>query len=198
MFMLRTIWLTFILSVCAVAQIDSNSITVTATRNASGPPDQAVVSVAVSSGYGVNLSDVLAAVQPVGLTVANFTGLNSTPILNPFPGPIPAPAPAVNWSFRLLAPLNKLKDTLAALATLQQNIGKNNSGLGLQFAVQGTQSSQTQPCSPTDLMTDARAQAQKLADASGLTLSNVLALSGSTGPTPVCASTVKFGVTRFQ
>ena len=78
---------------------------------------------------------------------------------------------------------------------------------------------QSQTCSIPDLLADARAQAQKLADAAGLTLGAILAMSSfaatpaanpDTGiaipglistallTTPqICTATVKFGLTRF-
>jgi hypothetical protein len=199
----------------AFAQLDSNSITVNASRSAALQPDQAVFVVSVQSDLNTSLNDVLAALQGSGITSANFAGVNT--VLSFSPGTGPAPAPTIQWAFDLPIPLTKTKDTVAALTALQQNIAQNNKSLKLSFSIQGTQVSQqlqqSQTCSITDLLTDARTQAQKLADASGVTLGVILAMSsqasssavgavqlaylGYSAPAP-CAVTVKFAVTRFQ
>ena len=212
----------------AHGQLDSNSVTVTSSRGTSLQADQAVFAVFVDSGPTASLDDVLAALQGSGITLANFSGVNTTnaPILFVPPPNLPPqpPPPMLEWAFGFPVPLSKLKDTFATLTTLQQGIAKKNNGLSLTFRVQGTQVSpqllQQQTCSLTDLIADARAQAQKLASAAGLNVGNVLALSSftsatvpssvvpvissggffSTGPlvaAPNCSATVKFALTRF-
>jgi len=103
------------------------------------------------------------------------------------------------------------------LSALQQNIVGKNNGLSVSFSVQGTQASAQaqQTCSLSDLVADARARAQKVADAGGVSLGSILALSsaspsftttqvaslgalGAPALTPVsCALTVKFALARF-
>ena len=61
----------------AFGQLDSNSITVTASRNASLQPDQAVFAVSVQSGISASLDDVLAALQGSGITAANLSSVSS-------------------------------------------------------------------------------------------------------------------------
>jgi hypothetical protein len=80
------------------------------------------------------------------------------------------------------------------------------------FSMQGVRVSQqaqlAQPCSVQDLMSDARAQAQKLAGATGASAGAVIAISGAPivvdsgntlfaqlAPLPTCALTVKFQLT---
>ncbi len=145
------------------------------------------------SGLTTNLDDVLAALQGSGITQANFTGITTgTP---QFVTGIAVPRPTINWTFVLAAPLSKIKETVATLTTLQENIHKQNKDLILNFTVQGTQVSQqaqqSQPCSIPDLLADARAQAQKLTNASGFTLDTILAMSSATAtaaPGPVGVS----------
>jgi uncharacterized protein YggE len=210
----------------AFAQLDSNSVTVTATRSMSPQPDQAVFAVTVQSGLSTNLDDVVAALQGSGITAANFSGISMGPALVFTGNPIPAPpvssivAPPLQWVFALPAPLAKINDTIATLIALQKSIAQQNKGLTLSFSVQGTQVSaqlqQSQVCSTPDLLTDARTRAQKLANAAGLTLGTVLALSsgpsisgsvgsptsissfllGSASPS-VCSLTVKFALLRY-
>jgi hypothetical protein len=203
----------------AFGQLDSNSVTVTASRNTASPQaDQAVFGVQVNSGLDTSLDDVLAALQGTGITIANFVGLNTAAFAIVNPGGVPMPAQVLSWTFRFAVPFAKMKDTITMLNTLQQSLPKKNAGLSLSFSVQGTQSSgqPTQACSVPDLLSDARTQAQQLASAAGLSVGTILAMTspiGATGlgysqiltlgsvtaaPLPaVCTLTVKFALLRF-
>ena len=195
-------------------QLDSNSVTVTASRNATLQPDQVVFSIQVQSGLTTSLDDVLAALSGSGITQANFTGI-TTGVPQFVTGSV-QPLPLIGWTFALAVPLSKITDTVKSLTALQQQVVAK-SKFALSFTVQGTQVSQqaqqSQPCSIPDLLSDARAQAQKLTNASGFTLDTILAMSGTTAtaaPGPVglsgillpssvpCLLTVKFGLLRFQ
>jgi hypothetical protein len=214
-----------ILSVpAAFAQLDSNSVTVSATRSMSQQPDQVLFAVNVQSGLNTSLDDVVAALQGSGITAANFVGLSLSPSLLYVGTPvIPSTivAPPMQWIFSLPASLAKIKDTIAMLTALQQSIAKQNTGLMLSFNVQGTQvsaqSQQSFVCPIPDLLADATTQAQKLAAAAGLSLGSVLAMSSGTsvsgsvgsvsiagvllGAPPVlpsvCSMTVKFALLRY-
>jgi hypothetical protein len=186
---------------CSVAfgQLDSNSITVSASTNATVQPDQVVFSLSVASGINTGLDDILAALQGLGITAANFSSVSTQGQTIATLGTVPLmPAPGLIWFFTLPTPLANTKATVSTLAALQQNFAKQNNGLTLSFSVIGAQVSQqlmqSQPCSITGLITAATTQAQSLAAASGFTLGGILALSSST-PSP-CAITVKFNVTR--
>jgi hypothetical protein len=203
------------------AQTDSNSITVVASRNTSLQVDQAVFSVAVNSGLNASFEDALGALQGSGITVANFTGVNTATgsftfnLLNLPPTAIlpitTSTPPGLQWSFTLAVPLSKIKDTITTLTTVQQNAAKKNNGLSVTFQVQGSQVSpqalQSQACALTDLIADARAQAQKLADAAGMGVGVILAMSSATSAGsysifgaasfPNCTLTVKFALQRF-
>lgn len=197
-------------------QLDSNSITVSANRNLGNvQPDQVLFGVYVNAAPTVGFADVLAAVQSLGVAAANFSSVNTNQfsIITGVPPNQPNVTPTVEWGFNLPVPLSKLKDTVTALTNAQKSIGQNNSGLTLSFRVQTTQVSpqlqQAQTCSIPDLFTDARAQAQKLADAAGLNLGPILAVSGTTANNvaaaviglysipQVCSLTVKFAASRY-
>lgn len=212
----RSLSLGLILSSFAFAQLDSNSVTVTASRSATVQPDQAVFALYLDTGLTSSLDDVVAALQGSGITSANFSGVRTT-----FPNltNIQPQAPKLEWTFGLPVPLSKMKDTITALTNLQQTLVKKNNGFTLSFDVQGvqvsTQLQKAQPCSISDLLSDARAQAQKLTDAAGFTLGTILGMSSATsslvgngnGVSPVlnspllplnCTVTVKFAVLRYQ
>jgi hypothetical protein len=198
----------------AFGQVDSNSITVTASRNnASAQPDQAVFNVQVNSGLDKSLDDIIVALQGSGITSANFQGLSAFfPSGGTGTGTMPPPQ-SLDWSFQLAAPLAKVKDTITTLSSLQAKIAGQNNGLGLSFSIQGTQSSaQPQACSLADLITNARTQAQNLADGAGVYVGNILAMSSSTtgvvsavglasallgASVAPCTLTVKFALLRY-
>jgi hypothetical protein len=208
-------------------QLDPNSITVSASQNATLQPDQAVFGVVVQSSVSTSLDDVLAALLGSGITAANFSGvstqqgqLGSTLL----PGG-QVQGPTLSWAFNLPVPLTKTKDTVASLTTLQQNITKLNNGLTLSFSIVGTQVSQqlaqSQTCSLPGLIATATTQAQSLAAAANLTVGRILALSSATSNAvsnnsgglyagfgsvyfstisaspPPCAVTVKFALTGY-
>ena len=208
----------------AFGQLDSNSITVSASRNVSLQPDQAIFAVSVQAGISTSLDEIVAALQGSGITAANFSGFSAQPQLCPALGCGPSTLTTLQWTFTLLVPLTKTKDTVASLTALQQSIAKLNNGMTLSFSIAGTQVSQqlvqSQTCSIPALVADATAQAQTLAAAGGMTLGAIVAMSsvtsnfvanppalfvsgsfasfGGTGPVaPPCAITVKFNTTRY-
>lgn len=167
----RIFALAFFLSAIAFAQLDTNTITVTTSRTLTVQPDQIVFGVTVSSGIGASLTDVLTALEPVGITAANFSGINSAALLE-VSGVFSAGQTMLQWNFALPVPFAAMKTTVAAFTTLQQNITQNNTGLTLSFSVQGTQVSQQlqqmQTCPLAGLLSDAQTEAQQLANAAGL------------------------------
>jgi len=174
----------------------------------------------VTASINASLDDVLAALKGSGITIANLSGvINGSGIpFGIFPGN-PQPTPTIQWSFGLGVPFAQMKATVTALTSLQQSIMQANSGFILSFSVQGTQVSaslqQSQTCSIPGLITDATAQASKLASAAGLNLGSIVAMSSAGSNSRVafetisgafssqltvpqnCALTVKFAVTRF-
>jgi len=198
-----------------LGQLDTNSVTVTASTSATLQPDQVVFQIQVTSGLNVTLNDIVAALQGMGITTANFSGINSVLEITGAPPPMPMET----WNFTLAAPLAKIKDTVALLTSLQQMIAEQNNGLQLSFSVQGTQISQqlqqSQPCVLSDLLANARTQAQSLASAAGFTLDVIQAMSSAISTAvssqgqslssfllgaaaAPCTVTVKFGLIRNQ
>jgi hypothetical protein len=208
-------------------QLDSNTVTVTASQSMNVQPDQALFAVYVTTPLTASLDDVLAAVKGAGITSANFSGVGAAvgavQLLPCGNAVAPLPAPSIEWAFGLSVPFAQMKATVTALTGLQQSIMQANTGFTLYFSVQGAQIStsllQSQTCNIAGLIAEATAQAQKLASAAGLNLRSILALSSSisspvaNNSVPVaiagafassqltvpqgCALTVKFSVTRF-
>jgi hypothetical protein len=173
---MRTPWL-LILSLAmspVFGQVASPTLTITATRSVTPQPNDVEFGVTVSSGATASLDQILAALSGLGITSANLASVYNT-AAQPF-----------QWEFTLAVPIAKLTTTIGSLTQLQQNIGQNNSGLTLTFTVDGTQASQlsrqmqqSQPCSNSELIADATAQAQKVAAAAGFTLGPILTLSNT-------------------
>ena len=146
----------------AFAQLDTGSLTVSASRSIQLQPDQVVFSLSVTSSPGSTLDQVLAILQPLGLIAVNPNFVDFT---------------GTNWSFTLTVPLARMPDTVAALHAFDP-------ALYLHFSIAGTQVSPelqaSQQCSAAALVSDARAQALKWAAAAGLTVGPVLAVSDRT------------------
>lgn len=173
----------FLLLVAAApvfGQIPSNNVTITATRTLTLQPDQVLLSLAVTAPPTVGLEQIVGALAGVGVTVSNLNGVgtNTDPV-------------AFQWNFALTAPIANLTTTLASLTQLEQSIVQNNLGLALTFNVEGMQVSQqlrqSQTCSNANLVSDARAQGQKLAAAVGMTLGPIQELSNAPSTQPVFA-----------
>lgn len=191
--MVRSVALCIAFAGLAVGQVDTNSVTVTASRSLSSTPDLALYQVTVTTPITASLDDVTAALQGSGLSAANLTSINTNTGTN-------LANVTLSWTFTLTGPIYKTKDTLASLATLRQGVVQKNPNWTVSFLFYGTQtSSAAQPsCPAADLMADARALAQKLADAAGLSLGAVSAISGTTESAGACSITVKFSLLRYQ
>jgi uncharacterized protein YggE len=199
-----------------LGQLESDTLNITASRQMSVQPDQALYYVTVVASPSKGLDDVLAAVQSLGITAANFNGLNT---LNDG---------TLEWSFNLPVALAKIQTTVASLVALQQSMAGSNNGMTLTFYNGSLQVSPalaaTETCPVTDLVSDARAQAQKLADAAGVSvgpllsidtsgytvsstvpvyagvtsLTGILAILSTPAPPVTCSAVVKFRLLRYQ
>jgi hypothetical protein len=167
-------WL-FSLSLAATplfGQLESHTVTISATRTAYLQPDEVVFGLSVSASGTTNLNQIVAALSGVGITSTNLTGVGTS-----------TSPPSVQWNFTLATPISNLAATIGSLAQIQQSIEQNNSGLTLSFNVEGTEVSQqlqqSQTCSNSVLIADATTQGQKLASAAGLTLGPIARLANA-------------------
>ncbi len=169
-----------------LAQTDSNGLTITASRSMAMQPDQEALRVIVISSLGTGLDDVLAAIATSGIASADLTTVYTTYTQNGN-GPNAAEQ-ALEWIFTIQTPITTLKNTIAALELLKQVIGKKNAGWRVDYSGWGTQVSSrlrdSQQCSLSDLIADARLQAQKMANATGATVGPILAVSDGSSASP--------------
>ncbi len=196
----------------AAAQLTSNSVTVTASRNTSPQPDQVVFRVAVDGPLDTTRDAAIAALDGSGITAANFAGVGTVQQYDP---QAQKALTLIEWTFSLPVAISDMKSTIGLLSAVQKSNAQKNNGLTISFSVSGMQVSpkvlQAQTCSLADLISDARAQAQKMASAAGVSLGTILALSGASLATtdaaaslfsapvyqPVCSLTVKFALGGF-
>ena len=208
--MLKGLSLLLLTVALAWGQTTPNSITVTATRNATLQPDQVVFGVTVSSGLTSTRDEAVAALQGSGITAANFSNVRTVQLYDPRGQ---GTAKSLEWTFNLPVALSGMKSTIGLLSAVQKSMAQKNDEFSMSFGVQGMQVSsqlqQSQTCSLADLIADARAQASKLASAAGKGAGAVLAMSSATVATdpntlfgspayyPQCSLTVKFGLEGF-
>ena len=200
----------FLTAALAWGQTTPNSITVTATRNATLQPDQVVFGITVSSGLASTRDEVVASLQGSGITAANFSNVRNVQLYDPRGQQT---GMSLEWTFNLPVALPEMKSTIGLLSAVQKSMAQKNDGFSMSFGVQGMQVSsqlqQSQTCSLADLIADERAQALKLASATGKGVGAVLAMSsatvannpntlfGSPAYYPQCSLTVKFGLEGF-
>lgn len=185
--MLKLSLIALVLAVVPVsAQLESHTLTISATRQIILQPDQVAFGLSVSSPASVSLNQIVAALSSLNITAANLTGVtNSDPS-------------TLQWNFSFAVPLSNLAATIDSLTKLQ-----NNSGRSMTFNPDGLQVSpqllQSQSCSTSDLIADAKAQALKLAQAVGMTVGPILRLSNETLPQPPSAPIFEFfgGLANF-
>ena len=157
----------------AFAQLDSNTLTIVATRTADLKPDQIQVSVDVTISQDFTLDAALAAVPGVGITIDDFVAVQS------FSGS------QNTWYFQLLVPFSKLTTTISALRAAQQKTPKQ---ADISFQIGGPQFSNellaAQRCQYGALLWDAQVQARKWASAAGVNLDEIVGLSDGSNVAP--------------
>jgi uncharacterized protein YggE len=203
---MRQSLLLLLLCPLAFGQLTPNSVTVTASRNLTLAPDQIVFEIDVTAPVTSTRDDVIAALDSSAITTANFSGVRTAQIYV-----ASQPQTQLVWSFNLTADLSAMKDTVGMLTSLQQRVAARKNGMSVSFSVVGTQVStravQSLQCVIGDLLADARAQAQKLAGAAGMSVGPILAMASAAPSTaaavvspvavPACTLTVKFALGGF-
>ena len=171
-------------------QLESNSLIITASRETNLQPDTAVFGIIVNSDLSASLDGIIAALQGSGITASNFVEVSSVggpPVGAPTAGALAKPG--LQWIFDLPVPFSKMRETTGLLARIRDAVAKQNNGLTMTFNVQGTlvspQLQQSQQCSMPDLLADARSQAQSVANATGFSVGQVLAMSSGQVAQPV-------------
>jgi hypothetical protein len=173
----------------ALAQLDADTLTITISSDSPLRPDRVQVGITVNAPVTATFDDVLASLQGSGVTPANLT-YGSTFF------PSPGFDPKTDWLFTLSVPFASLKDTMSTLARLQ-----TASAMDIRFYIQGVQASPelvaSNPCVFTTLASQARVQAQKVAEAAGVTVGPIVGISDQSAEEVVAYVAVPTAVVRF-
>jgi len=189
---MRNVWL-IALSLAgaslAFGQLETDTITIQASRSVNLAPDQVSFYVSVTADPTSSLDQIVAALSGSGITASNLSSLYGA---NDNRG-------SLQWSFTLATPLTKMNATIASLIALEQSMVKYSSGMSLTFQVQGAYVSpeayQSQSCSTRDLVGDAQAQAQNVAAAAGFAVGPIIKISdGSSATIPAYVPNGVFSV----
>lgn len=168
-----------LVSFCAPAQDAGNRIQVTATRTVQLKADEAILNVNVLAPLAATLEGVLQAVAPIGIKEADLTSVNQT-----FGLPVAIPAvPASNrmsYAFTFRIPYGELNAVLQKIDQARRTLTTGDSGmdlagqglLGLTASEKTRQEARAQLTA--DAMAQARARAEELAKAAGLTLGRLV------------------------
>jgi len=161
----------------AFAQLDSNVLTITASRQLNVQPDQVSLSMYVTTDANQTLDNVLSALQGTKITAADLSSVNT------------AAGSELQWLFTPTVSFSDLNKVLAALGALQAN-GPITVNYFYLNATASQQAVASQPCPYPALINDAQTQAQKLAAAAGVTVGPIVSLAqgGAPGVVPVAAA----------
>ena len=154
----------------SAADLDNNTLTVTATRPLNAPPDEASMVVQVSVAPDIGLDDVLAMMKGTGITAGNLTGVYETAVQTG--QPYVEIGRTATWTFQTAISLSDLQSTIATLTQLQKS-----SGSKLSFDIFGSRASALPACPLTALVADARRQADAMASAAGMKVGPIVSVS---------------------
>jgi hypothetical protein len=160
--MRRILWF-FLLPLAAWAQLEDNTVTISASRQLQAvPPDQAVFTIYLDAPLNASLADVVAPLAGAGISAANLSGVQDY-----------ASDQYTMWVFSLTVSLSQLGPALAGLnaASALENV---NYSILSQVS---PQAQAAQQCPYGLLVQDAQAQAQQLATAAGATVGPIVSVS---------------------
>jgi len=177
---MRAAILLLLVSTAAFAQLDNDTITITALQAVSGQRDEASVSVCLVAEIGTGLDEVLATLQGLGVSERNLVEAGAE---RGWYCPYPEPwKNFVWWQFTYSTPVTRIQETFGALARTTTSLSP---GLYLGYGVE-RDSSAAPECAVPTLLSQARRQAENVAAAAGLRVGPILALSdGTVDPTYV-------------
>lgn len=171
------------------AQLDTNTVTVTATRTYDLQPDQVQLYVTLTAPVAVGLDEILAQLEGSGITAANLNG-----VYTPYSNASDEYHGYSQWSFTPTVGFDKLKAALAALSRLQITAGKFMESPALRFDVGGTKISYAllaaHACPFPTLIDDARRQADAMAAAAGMRTGAIVSLSDGSSVDPIAAGPI--------
>lgn len=167
---MRTLALLVLCAATCLAQLDDNTISVTASRTVVFQPDQALVRVILGTSTDSALDEILAILDGTGFTAADLVSANTSAYYD---------GELTSWQFSKAIPFSSLKTLLPRLAAIQQSHRQNGSTAAVFYYDVSGQTSQlaAQACPFPTLISDARTQAQQIAAAAGARIGTVVSMS---------------------
>jgi len=111
----------------AFGQLETDTITIQASRSVNLTPDQVSFYISVTADPANSLDQIVAALSGLGITASNLSNMYGA---NDNRG-------SLQWSFTLAAPFMKLNATIASSHRAAQSMVKNSPGMSLTFQMQG-------------------------------------------------------------
>jgi len=170
---MRTLWILLAAATAAFGQLDTKTITITASSTPSAQTSNANVQVDVSLPEASTLQDAVNVVQGAGFTADNFTNVSSSYYL--YLLPTATTAPTVDWTLSRTVSATEVPSVVAALeaATKKQPSGT------LSYSVSNA-AAPPPDCPYTGLVGAAQSQARKVADAAGVKLGGIVSIEQGT------------------
>ena len=180
----------------AFAQGSPDGVTVTVSRQLPTAPSEAQFLVNVAADATKTLEQVVAVVQPLGISANDLTSVTSYPYGGPFPMTGPPDPSKVNYLFRLATPAAKIKDTTDRIARIRRDL---DTGFDLQQQMIGiTPASadleQARRRVLPELLAEARKRADELAGAASVKIGSVQGMLDTS--TPPAAYAPYYGPTQ--
>ena len=156
-----------------------NSINVIASKTVDLPTEEVSFSLTLTGDQGTTLEQAVQILKDTGVTEKNLVGVQ----LQPY-GPQPNQT-RIAYQFLLAAPFSKYKETMDKLQAARRLIAVDSPTMDLMIltaqlgSTEATRERARVSALP-DLIADARAKADQLAKAAGLTLGPIIGLSDST------------------
>ncbi len=171
---MRALWILLAAATAAFGQLDSNTITITASSTPAAQTSNATIQVDVLLSQASTLQDAVNVVQGAGFTADNFTYVSSSSYAYLLQVSA-APAPTVDWSLSRTVSATEVPSVLAAL----EAASKNQPSGTLSYTVSNAPVSQPD-CVYTALIGAAQSQARKVADAAGVKLGGIVSIDQGT------------------
>ena len=168
---MRAAFLFMVAAAPLFAQLDNDTITITASRAVSAVgPDEVRLLVTVTADPGKSLEEVLSALEGLGLTERDLMGVGP---IGTCTSTLGCPDIPLEWWFETTNPIGDLKQMLAKMSGLDLT---GRSGLSVAYSIT-SDASAAPDCPLAALISQARQQAQSVAAAAGLGAGSVVALS---------------------
>jgi hypothetical protein len=176
---MRTLCLFVAATGLAFAQLDSDTITITATGQTPVlQPDELNVYLSVNAVRELVLEDVLKALAGVAVSERDLTGVNESRLIGVCIPSDKGCSPTKHWDFAFTRPLTKLNETMQALASIE---AAPQSGISLSYSLSSDASAAAQECAYPTVISQARRHAENVAAAAGLRVGPIVAMSDGTG-----------------